>query len=191
MMRKIHLTFTAAARVFYRHQNHERKTTGKIFLLLTAFAFFALVPFAGMRGAFVPAFAARSAQEISFDRDIRPILAERCLACHGEKKQSGGLRLDAKSFAMRGGQNGPVIVAGKAAESRMYQRVAAENDDERMPPAKRLSAAEIALLKSWIDAGAVWPEEVGENGSRGEGRINGFGIGRGSQSSGQRFRQLQ
>ncbi|MCG3163469.1 MAG: hypothetical protein JMDDDDMK_04896 [Acidobacteria bacterium] len=148
----------------------KRKTTGKIFLLLTAFAFFALVPFAGMRGAFVPAFAARSAQEISFDRDIRPILAERCLACHGEKKQSGGLRLDAKSFAMRGGQNGPVIVAGKAAESRMYQRVAAENDDERMPPAgKRLSAAEVALLKLWIDAGAVWPEKVGEKGRRGEG----------------------
>ncbi len=117
----------------------------------------------------IPALAAASVQ-ISFDRDIRPILAERCLKCHGEKKQSGGLRLDAKAFAMRGGQNGPVIVPGKALESRLYQRIVAENDDQRMPPAgERLSAAQVALLKSWIDAGAVWPESDGATGRQGDG----------------------
>src|SRR5574341_2118661 len=147
----------------------KRKTTRTIFLLLAAFAFFSFAPFATREHALMPALAAPTAQ-ISFDRDIRPILAERCLACHGEKKQSGGLRLDTKSFAMRGGQSGPVIVAGKAAESRLYQRIAAKNDDERMPPTgERLTAAQVALLKAWIDAGAVWTEGEGETRRQGEG----------------------
>ncbi|MGH9854231.1 MAG: c-type cytochrome domain-containing protein, partial [Blastocatellia bacterium] len=113
--------------------------TAKItILLLTAFAL--LAPAAP---------SAELSPQVSFDRDIRPILAERCLACHGERQQKGGLRLDAKAFAMRGGQSGPVIVAGKAMESRLYQRVVAQSDDERMPPVgERLSAAEAALLKS-------------------------------------------
>jgi mono/diheme cytochrome c family protein len=122
-----------------------------------------------MNRAIVPALAAQSSQ-VSFERDIRPILAARCLNCHGEKKQSGGLRLDAKATAMRGGQSGPVIVAGKAEESRLYQRVSATNDDERMPPAgPRLTAAEIAMFKAWIDAGAVWPEGDGATKSLGDG----------------------
>jgi mono/diheme cytochrome c family protein len=152
----------------------KRKTKGTIFLLLAAFAFFAFAPFATRKRALMPALAASTAQ-VSFDRDLRPIFAERCLACHGEKKQSGGLRLDAKSFAMRGGQSGPVIVAGKAAESRLYQRVAAGNDEERMPPTgERLSAAQVALMKAWIDAGAVWPEEDGETERRRDGESQQF-----------------
>ena len=95
---------------------------------------------------------------VSFERDIKPILATRCLACHGAKKQSGGLRLDAKAPALRA-----AIVPGKAAQSRLYQRVVAANDEERMPPVgERLSAAEIGLLKAWIDSGAQWPETAAE-----------------------------
>ncbi|MGE0131538.1 MAG: PSD1 and planctomycete cytochrome C domain-containing protein [Blastocatellales bacterium] len=131
------------------------KATKIIIVLIAAFAFLALAPLS-MERALISAFAA---QDVSFDRDIRPIFAARCVGCHGEKKQSGGLRLDARAFAMRGGQSGPVIVAGKGAESRLYHRVATKHDDERMPPAgPRLTVAEVALLKSWIDAGAVWPE---------------------------------
>ncbi len=148
----------------------KRKTERKIILLLTLCAFAALASFATLKRPLIPALAAPSAQvspQVSFDRDIRPILAARCLQCHGEKKQSGGLRLDAKAPAMRGGQHGPVIVAGNAAESRLYQRIVAQNDDERMPPVgERLSAAQVALLKAWIDAGAVWPEGDGETGRR-------------------------
>ncbi len=131
-------------------------------LLLTAFAW--LAPAAP---------SAKLSPQVSFDRDIRPILAERCLACHGEQRQMGGLRLDAKSFALRGGQNGPVIVAGNAMGSRLYQRVVAQSDDERMPPVgERLSVAEAARLKSWIDAGSVWPEEDGETERRRDGENN-------------------
>jgi uncharacterized protein DUF1553/uncharacterized protein DUF1549/cytochrome c len=137
----------------------------KTILLLTAFAFFALAPF---RANFllIPISATQLSPQVSFDRDIRPIFVERCLKCHGEKTQFGGLRLDVKSFAIRGGQNGPVIVPGKALESRLYQRVVAGND-ERMPPTgERLSAAQVALLRSWIDAGASWPEGDGATGRR-------------------------
>ncbi len=135
-------------------------------LLLTAFALFALGPFITIKRMLIPALAAASVKvspQVSFDRDIRPILAMHCLKCHGEKMQSGGLRLDTKALAMRGGPNGPVIVAGKAVESRLYQRVAAENDDERMPPVgERLTSVQVALLKSWIDEGAVWAETEAE-----------------------------
>jgi cytochrome c553 len=132
----------------------------KIIILLLAACAFTVAAQVERALISVPASAStRVSTQISFDRDIRPLFAERCLACHGEKKQSGGLRLDSKAFAMRGGRSGPAIAPGKALESRIYQRVAAANDDERMPPAgERLSAAQIAMFKSWIDAGAVWPE---------------------------------
>ena len=78
-------------------------------LLLAAGMFYAL-----MLNQVSPVFAA---QEISFDRDIRPIFAAHCVQCHNEKKQSGGLRLDAKSFAVRGS----IIVPRKSAA---WQKVA-------------------------------------------------------------------
>jgi Protein of unknown function (DUF1553)/Protein of unknown function (DUF1549)/Planctomycete cytochrome C len=136
------------------------KAAKTILLLLTAFACFSLAPFGATKHGTRPALASsQNPPQISFDRDIRPILAARCLNCHGEKKQSGGLRLDAPASARRGGRGGPVIVAGKATESLLYQRVTAPNDDQRMPPiGERLSLAELSALKTWIDAGAVWPE---------------------------------
>lgn len=99
------------------------------------------------------------ADDVSFERDIRPILTERCVECHGAKKQKAELRLDAKRFALRGGDSGSVIVPGKSGESLLWKRVSSTNDDERMPPSgKPLTAEQLAALKAWIDAGAVWPE---------------------------------
>ncbi len=100
-------------------------------------------------------FAVQGAVQVSFERDIRPILQQHCWQCHAEKKQSGGLRLDAKAFALRG----TIIVAGKSADSLLYQRITAP-DGEQMPPVgERLTAAQIALIKVWIDAGARWTED--------------------------------
>ncbi|HMV46867.1 MAG TPA: PSD1 and planctomycete cytochrome C domain-containing protein [Blastocatellia bacterium] len=115
---------------------------------------------------------AQNGAQVSFERDIRPLLMARCLQCHSEKKQSGGLRLDAKAFALRGGQSGAAINPGKAVESLLYQRVTATNADERMPPVgERLTAAELALLKAWIDTGAVWDGETGGRGDRATGGL--------------------
>ena len=96
-----------------------------------------------------------------FDREIRPLLQKHCIECHGEKKQKGELRLDAKVHAFKGGHDGPAIVVGKAEASPIFQRVTSTDEDEKMPPkGDGLNPDEIALLKSWIDAGATWPENA-------------------------------
>ena len=94
-----------------------------------------------------------------FGRDIRPLLERRCVECHGAAKQKGDLRLDARAFALKGGHDGPALVAGNPAASPLYQRVISADAQERMPAkADPLPAEEVALLKAWIEAGAPWPE---------------------------------
>ena len=60
-----------------------------------------------------------------FEAKVRPLLMERCLSCHGEKKQKGGLRLDSRAGWMKGGESGPAIVPGKARESELLKRITA------------------------------------------------------------------
>ncbi len=89
----------------------------------------------------------------NFERDIRPLLHARCSECHGATKQMAGLRFDQKASAMK------VITAGKSDASELIRRVTSNDKAEMMPPkGERLAPREIALLKAWIDAGAVWPE---------------------------------
>lgn len=103
------------------------------------------------------------ASALDFDREIRPLLEKHCVECHGEKKQKGELRLDAKPYALKGGHDGPVIVPGDPAKSPLLQRVMSTDDDERMPPkGEPLSSRQVALLKTWIEAGAVWPENAAD-----------------------------
>ena len=101
-------------------------------------------------------------EPVNFVRDVRPIFQRHCTECHGEKKQKSGLRLDVKAPALRGGdEHAPDIIAGKAAESPLIKMVLSDDKDERMPPkGERLSDAQIATLKAWIDQGAVWPDGV-------------------------------
>ncbi|MDX2030432.1 MAG: DUF1553 domain-containing protein [Blastocatellia bacterium] len=106
-----------------------------------------LLPAAGQRAA------------VDFERDIRPLLHARCVACHGPEKQKARLRLDGRAGAMKGGASGAAIVPGDAARSELLRRVTSADAAERMPPTgDRLSAREVALLRTWIDAGAIWPE---------------------------------
>jgi mono/diheme cytochrome c family protein len=102
---------------------------------------------------------------VDFKTDIAPILSAHCTKCHGAEKQESGLRLDRRASALRGGDSGVAIVAGKSAESELLHRIKTEDADERMPPAdagRGLTADEIALVTKWIDAGAVWPEEAAD-----------------------------
>jgi cytochrome c553 len=99
-----------------------------------------------------------SPRRVEFDRDVRPILAKHCFACHGPDKQRGGLRLDRKADALKGGDIGPVIVPGKAAESLLVRLAAGADPDRLMPPkGERLTAEQLATLRAWIDQGADWP----------------------------------
>ena len=98
---------------------------------------------------------ASAQQKVDFVRDIQPIFAASCAGCHGEKKQSGGLRLDSKAIALA-----KAIKPGNAAESELYRRVAGLSDQARMPMGgKPLSSNQIELIKRWINEGTTWPDE--------------------------------
>ncbi len=114
------------------------------------------------------AFAQAPDAKVDFARHVQPLFARHCYACHGAEKQKAGLRLDVKSAAMLGGDSGAAIVPSKAEQSKLIHMVRGDDPDEIMPPkGDRLSAAEIAFLKKWIDEGAVWPDAAGaETGRR-------------------------
>ena len=101
-----------------------------------------------------------AADDIDFERDIRPLLRDRCGDCHGPDLQEAQLRLDVRHRAFKGSEFGPVIIPGNGAESLLITRVTHPDTDERMPPEEPLSTAEIRLLQQWIDTGAVWPESA-------------------------------
>ncbi len=103
-----------------------------------------------------PAFA----QEVSFNRDIRPILSNHCFKCHGPDLKKGGLDLQTRDTALKPrGERGPALVPGKSGESRLFERIASKDDSERMPPrGKPLTPLQIAKLKAWIDRGAKYEE---------------------------------
>lgn len=91
--------------------------------------------------------------------EIKPVLQARCYACHGVLKVNAGLRLDTAEFLRTTGDDGPVIVPGKPEESRLLARLTTGDVHERMPlEAAPLKPAEIAAIRSWIEAGAPAPE---------------------------------
>ena len=100
-----------------------------------------------------------STAPVDFRRDIEPIFASRCQACHGEDQQQQGLRLDRGAEALRGSYAGPVIVPGNGAGSKLVLMVAGLIEGRIMPPAgETLTGAEIGRLRAWIDQGADWPD---------------------------------
>ena len=96
---------------------------------------------------------------VDYARDIEPILHERCYLCHGEQQQMAGLRLDSREAALKGSENGPVILPGDPGASRLMERVTSESEGFRMPPGEEaLSDASVTKLRNWIEAGADWPD---------------------------------
>jgi len=112
----------------------------------------------GLVGAGAAAQEPREA--VDFFRDVRPILAVHCYKCHSADAAKGGLRLDLREAAFRGGDSGePAVVPGKGASSLLLKLVTSEDGDERMPrTAPPLSAEEVRTLRRWIDRGADWPD---------------------------------
>lgn len=97
-----------------------------------------------------------------FEKDIKPILKASCIKCHGPEKRKGGLRLDEKRFAMKGGESGASIVPGDPSKSLLYTMSALPGDDEDVMPekGKLLALSELETLKRWIEQGAVWPDDA-------------------------------
>src|SRR5438270_7316439 len=96
----------------------------------------------------------RAAGPLSFNRDIRPILAENCFACHGpdRNQRKGNLRLDNDSDAYADRDGTRVIVPGKPQASELYRKLTASDPKKRMPPpkfGKQPSAAQVETLRQW------------------------------------------
>jgi hypothetical protein len=91
-----------------------------------------------------------------FEKHVRPVLIDKCITCHGAKKQRGGLRLDSRKAILDGGASGPAMVPGQPDKSLLLKAI--RRDGElKMPPKETLSPAAVAALSDWIRLGAPWP----------------------------------
>jgi hypothetical protein len=94
-----------------------------------------------------------------FEKKVRPILVNNCNNCHSATTNSkGGLRVDDRNGLLQGGNRGLAVVPGDPDNSILIQAVLQTEDDLKMPPKKRLSAEEVAVLTKWVKDGAAWTE---------------------------------
>ncbi|MEQ2007381.1 MAG: PSD1 and planctomycete cytochrome C domain-containing protein [Limisphaerales bacterium] len=102
---------------------------------------------------------ALSAATVDFARDVMPVLQRACFECHDAKLQKGKLRLDSRTAAF---QKPGIIIPGKSAQSELVRRISLPKGHDDVMPSRgeALPKAQINLLKTWIDAGAKWPDDV-------------------------------
>ncbi|WP_425613350.1 PSD1 and planctomycete cytochrome C domain-containing protein [Anatilimnocola sp. NA78] len=99
------------------------------------------------------------AADVDFAADVLPVLQRSCFECHGREKSAGGLRLDSAAALQQGGDSGAVVIAGKPGESELLRRISLPKTDSEVMPNRGevLSPLEVAKIREWIAAGAVWP----------------------------------
>jgi len=108
---------------------------------------------------------ATAAEKVDFESDVLPLLRTHCFRCHGSQKQEAGLRLDRRQAALAGGENGPVMVPGKPAESMLIERIRSTDDSSRMPiESRQLRVQEISVLERWIAQGMPGLRDVDDTG---------------------------
>ncbi len=101
-----------------------------------------------------------------FESKIRPLLVQHCAKCHGDEKATkgkepkGGLRTDGRAALLKGGDNGPSVVPGDLAKSKLIEAIRYANTDLQMPPSGKLPEAAIKDLEKWVQDGAVWPNDT-------------------------------
>lgn len=94
-----------------------------------------------------------------FEKQIRPVLTEKCLSCHGVHVAKAKLRLDSRDAVLKGSSSGIIVVAGQPAQSRLMEALRYQGDVQ-MPPSGKLTDAEIKAFEKWIEAGLPWPENT-------------------------------
>ena len=113
------------------------------------------------RAAKIAALPAAQTTPVDFERDVQPLLNARCVQCHGAEKHKAGLRLDSSAGLRLGGDSGASVQPGKSLESKLFQLVAGLDKNSKMPPeGEPLSAVQLAMLRGWIEQGAVMPESA-------------------------------
>ncbi|MDQ6665979.1 MAG: DUF1549 domain-containing protein, partial [Acidobacteriota bacterium] len=95
----------------------------------------------------------------SLPQQAAGILEKRCLSCHGETTSMSGLKLTAREPILKGGTRGPALKPGNPADSLLLQAVS-HAGKLTMPPGAKLPDEEIAILRSWIEKGAEWPDHA-------------------------------
>lgn len=113
----------------------------------------------GLAASGLVALLASSALAVDYEVDIKPLLKERCYACHGALKQKAGLRVDTAAAMRQGGDEGDILARD---HSLLIERVITTDKQDRMPPegeGSMLTAEQVAKLRSWIAAGAPGPAE--------------------------------
>jgi len=91
-----------------------------------------------------------------FEKQIRPLLADKCYSCHGAKEQLSTLRLDSRADMIAGGTRGPSLVPGRPRESLLFRAVL--HQELKMPLGSKLPESQVADLERWILMGAPWPD---------------------------------
>jgi uncharacterized membrane protein len=107
----------------------------------------------------------RPDQAVAYATLVRPILEARCVKCHGEAKSEGKLRLDSPAAIRKGGEDGAVIVPGRAADSDLVRRIwLPPSHKDAMPPGGRqpVPASDAALIRWWVEQGASFDRTVSE-----------------------------
>ncbi len=102
---------------------------------------------------------------VDFQRDVQPLFRRHCYRCHGQTKAEGGFRLSLRKEAMGKGDSGETLISPQhPAQSLLLARLTDESLGDVMPlDSEPLSEADVSLIKRWIEAGAIWPDEVAED----------------------------
>jgi ankyrin repeat protein len=108
--------------------------------------------------AFAGMLSAQNATPVDFARDVQPLLRQNCVGCHGPAMQQAGLRFDRKSSVLK--EFSRRVVPGNSANSMVYHRLVGSQYGPQMPPTGALRTEQIAVIKAWIDQGAVWPDSL-------------------------------
>ncbi len=144
------LCFWAACR---RSSDGFGLTPRKVVMIFRSFVMFGLAVIPSLAMADDPL---DTAQLKFFETNVRPLLASKCVQCHGAEQQKGELRLDSLAAMLAGGESGPAIVPADPEASLLIEAINYESFE--MPPKGQLSADSIAILTRWVKMGAPWPD---------------------------------
>ncbi len=146
-------------------RNLQFKICNLQFAIIPACAFvLGILLSAGAFAAGSPVDGSPTAADRHFHEQVKPLLASHCTSCHGPDKAEGGLRLDSREAALKGGDSGPALVPGNPDQSLLLAAVKRTHKILEMPPKQKLSGSDIAVLERWIRDGAPWPAASASSG---------------------------
>jgi len=100
-------------------------------------------------------------EAVEFKRDIKPIVENSCIKCHGRGRDKGGFVFETRESLLKGGDSGPAVVIGNSAESLLIELVSGLDPGNIMPEkGTKLTDKEVSLMRAWIDQGAKWDQEI-------------------------------